>query len=56
MSLESAEKLFAVPRFRKYMTWFMFDEVNPEAGQIAPALAHNGQDETTSPRSDKKTG
>ncbi|MCU6210061.1 helix-turn-helix domain-containing protein [Morganella morganii] len=56
MSLESAEKLFAVPRFRKYMTWFMFDEVNPEAGQIAPALAHNGQDETTSLRSDKKTG
>lgn len=56
MPLESAIKLFALPRFRKYMTWFMFDEVNPKAGQIAPALAHNGQDETTSPRSDKKTG
>lgn len=56
MSLESAMKFFSIPRFRKYMTWFMFDEINPEAGQIAPALAHIGQDETMSLRSDKKTG
>ncbi|EKL3977736.1 helix-turn-helix transcriptional regulator [Morganella morganii] len=56
MPLESAIKIFSVPRFRKYMTWFMFDEINPEAGQIAPALAHSGQDETMSLRSDKKTG
>ena len=56
MSLESAERFFSIPRFRKYMTWFMFDEISPEAGQIAPALAHIGQDETMSLRSDKKTG
>lgn len=56
MSLESAMKFFSTPIFRKYMTWFMFDEINPEAGQIAPVLAHSGQDETMSRRSDKKTG
>ncbi|WP_048884171.1 helix-turn-helix transcriptional regulator [Morganella morganii] len=56
MPMEAGMKLFKHPRFRKYRDWFMFDEVNPEAGQIAPVLAHNGQDETTSPRSDKKTG
>lgn len=56
MSLESAMKFFAIPIFRKYMNWFMFDETDPEAGQIAPVLAHSGQDETMSRRSDKKTG
>ncbi|UBX30121.1 MULTISPECIES: helix-turn-helix transcriptional regulator [Arsenophonus] len=56
MSLESAEKLFSIARFRKYMDWFMFDETNPEAGQIAPALAHNGPEKTMSVQSKKKTG
>lgn len=56
MSLEAATKLFSIPRFRKYMTWFMFDEINPDAGQIAPALAHSGQDNTQSSHSDKKIG
>ncbi|HDU8617007.1 helix-turn-helix transcriptional regulator [Morganella morganii subsp. morganii] len=56
MPMEAGIKLFKHPRFRKYRDWFMFDEVNPEAGQIAPALAHNGPYETTSSRSDKKTG
>ncbi|MBQ0315649.1 helix-turn-helix transcriptional regulator [Providencia rettgeri] len=56
MSLESAMKFFKHPRFRKYRDWFMFDEVNPEAGQIAPALAHTGQENSGSPHSDKKTG
>ena len=56
MPMEAGIKLFKHPRFRKYRDWFMFDEVNPDAGQIAPALAHIGQDETTSPHSDKKTG
>ncbi|ENI1978050.1 transcriptional regulator, partial [Escherichia coli] len=36
--------------------WFMTDQVAPEAGQIAPALAHFGQNETTSPHSGQKTG
>ncbi|MDU7350614.1 MAG: helix-turn-helix transcriptional regulator [Citrobacter freundii] len=56
MSLENAKKFFKVQRFRKYRDWFMFDEVDPEAGQIAPALAHSGQDLTTSQHSGQKTG
>lgn len=56
MSLENAKKFFKVQRFRKYRDWFMFDEVDPEAGQIAPALAHYGQDETTSQHSGQKVG
>lgn len=56
MSIESAMKFFKHPRFRKYRDWFMFDETDPEAGQIAPALAHNGPETTNSQRSEKKTG
>lgn len=56
MPMEVGMKLFKHPRFRKYRDWFMFDETDPEAGQIAPALAHNGLETTTSPRSEKKTG
>lgn len=56
MSIESAMKFFKHPRFRKYRDWFMFDETDPEAGQIAPALAHSGLEITESPRSEKKTG
>lgn len=56
MSLESAMKFFKHPQFRKYRDWFMFDEVNPNAGQIAPALAHSGQDNMQSSHSDKKIG
>ncbi|MTB46211.1 helix-turn-helix transcriptional regulator [Providencia sp. wls1950] len=56
MTFESGVKIFAVKRFRKYRDWFMFDEVNPEAGQIAPALAHTGHENTESSPSDKKTG
>ena len=44
------------PRFNKYTLWFMTDQVSPESGQIAPALAHCGQDATTSQHSDQKTG
>ncbi|MGY3895767.1 helix-turn-helix domain-containing protein [Aeromonas enterica] len=50
------QKIFSLPRFRKYHSWFMFDEVSPEAGQIAPVLAHSGQDETGCSASGKKTG
>jgi len=48
--------IFSQPRFRKYHSWFMFDEVSPEAGQIAPVLAHVGQDSSALPPSDQKTG
>jgi transcriptional regulator with XRE-family HTH domain len=56
MPFEAGAKLFKVSRFRKYRDWFMFDEVSPEAGQIAPVLAHSGQDETACSASGKKTG
>jgi len=56
MPMEAGMKLFKHPRFRKYRDWFMFDEVDPESGQIAPALAHFGQDSTTSPQSGQKNG
>jgi DNA-binding XRE family transcriptional regulator len=56
MSMEAGIMFFKHPRFRKYRDWFMFDEINPESGQIAPVLAHFGQDVTTSSHSDKKTG
>lgn len=56
MSMDAGMKLFKVEKFRKYRDWFMFDEVDPSAGQIAPALAHFGQETTTSQHSDKKTG
>lgn len=49
-------KLLNPKRFRKYRDWFMFDETNPETGQIAPALAHCGQEETISQHSEKKIG
>ncbi len=48
-------KFFKRSRFRKYRDWFMFDEVNPETGQIAPALAHTRHENSGSPHSDKKT-
>ena len=56
MSLENAKKFFKVERFRKYRDWFMFDETDPATGQIAPALAHIGQDSTILHHSDQKTG
>lgn len=56
MSLENVQKLFKPTRFRKYRDWFLFDEVDPSSGQIAPALAHFGPENETSSHSDQKTG
>ncbi|MFC3393669.1 helix-turn-helix domain-containing protein [Brenneria rubrifaciens] len=42
--------------FEKYTLWLMTDKTAPEAGQIAPALAHIGPEETISPRSGQKAG
>ncbi|MDM8910199.1 helix-turn-helix transcriptional regulator, partial [Escherichia coli] len=39
-NLESTKKLLKAPMFRKYRDWFLFDEVEPKAGQVVPALAH----------------
>ncbi|MGX5337602.1 helix-turn-helix domain-containing protein [Citrobacter freundii] len=51
-----AMKILQHPRFSKYTLWFMTEQISPEAGQIAPALAHFGQQTTTCPHSDQKTG
>ncbi|MBZ7408185.1 helix-turn-helix transcriptional regulator [Klebsiella grimontii] len=49
-------KILNTPRFEKYALWFMTGKIAPESGQIAPALAHFGQDETASQPSDQKIG
>jgi transcriptional regulator with XRE-family HTH domain len=49
-------KILNNPKFMKYTMWFITDQIAPEAGQIAPALAHFGQGTTTSPQSEQKTG
>ncbi|MGY4027469.1 helix-turn-helix domain-containing protein [Aeromonas rivuli] len=56
MPFEAGAKLFKITRFRKYRDWYMFDEISPESGQIAPVLAHFGQDDNGLPPSDQQTG
>lgn len=53
---EVTMKILSHPKFLKYTMWFMTGETAPEAGQIAPALAHIGLEPTTSHHSEKKTG
>ncbi|EAP5230864.1 helix-turn-helix transcriptional regulator [Salmonella enterica] len=54
--LEITIKLFKHPRFRKYRDWFLFDETEPKAGQIVPALAHIGQEDSESSHYGENTG
>ncbi|EGY7161047.1 helix-turn-helix transcriptional regulator [Salmonella enterica subsp. enterica serovar Bareilly] len=54
--LEITIKLFKHPRFRKYRDWFLFDETEPKAGQVVPALAHIGQDDSELSHYGSKTG
>lgn len=49
-------KITQHPRFAKYTLWLMTDKTAPQAGQIAPALAHIGPESTGSDRSEKQTG
>ncbi|KNA29562.1 XRE family transcriptional regulator [Pantoea ananatis] len=56
MTLEAAVSIFGHPRFHKYQDWFMYDRIDPTRGQIAPALAHYGQETTQSDPSGKQTG
>lgn len=56
MTLEAAVSIFGHPRFHKYQDWFMYDRIDPSRGQIAPALAHYGQETTQSDPSGKQTG
>lgn len=54
MGIQAVMKILNHPQFKKYTMWFMTETISPEAGQIAPALAHFGQQTTTSPHSDQK--
>ncbi|EOT6748806.1 helix-turn-helix domain-containing protein [Escherichia coli] len=49
-------KILNCPRFEKYALWFMTGKIAPESGQIAPALAHYGQEPTDLPPSERKIG
>ena len=39
-------KITMHPTFQKYALWLMTDKTAPDAGQIAPALAHIGPEST----------
>lgn len=49
-------KILQHPRFIKYTLWMMTGQTAPESGQIAPALAHSGQESAESSQSEKKIG
>ncbi|MGM3189241.1 MULTISPECIES: helix-turn-helix domain-containing protein [Pectobacteriaceae] len=49
-------KITMHPTFQKYTLWLMTDKTAPEAGQIAPALAHIGPEETKSHQSNQNIG
>lgn len=49
-------KITTHPQFQKYALWLMTDKTAPQAGQIAPAFAHIGQEPTESDHSEKETG
>lgn len=55
-STEVVMRMLNHPQLEKYTLWFITDKVSPESGQIAPALAHAGQDETGYSASGQKTG
>lgn len=56
IGMKTLQKILGAPRFKKYTMWFLFDEIDPEAGQIAPALAHLGRDGAELQQSDKSAG
>lgn len=55
-SLESTKKIFKSPIFRKYRDWFLFDETDPKVGQVVPALAHIGLEDSELSHYGTKTG
>ena len=55
-SMEVAQRILTSPQFTKYTLWLMTGLTDPGSGQIAPALAHYGQEKQDSPHSDLKTG
>lgn len=55
-SVEVVMKMLSHPQLEKYTLWFMTGKVSPESGQVAPALAHVGQEKTDCSVSGQKTG
>ncbi|EOK5539529.1 helix-turn-helix domain-containing protein [Enterobacter ludwigii] len=55
-SLTNMLMITSKARFEKYTLWLMTGKTAPQAGQIAPAFAHNGQEPTKSDQSEKKIG
>ncbi|HAT2782708.1 TPA: helix-turn-helix transcriptional regulator [Citrobacter koseri] len=54
--IQIVTQIVNTPSFKKYTLWIMTGETAPQAGQIAPALAHIGQESTESDHSEKQTG
>ncbi|EFB1942680.1 helix-turn-helix transcriptional regulator [Escherichia coli] len=54
--IQIVTQIVNTPLFKKYTLWIMTDETAPQAGQIAPAFAHIGQESTESDHSEKQTG
>ncbi|WP_312156282.1 helix-turn-helix domain-containing protein [Lelliottia nimipressuralis] len=50
------DKVVHHPKLEKYTLWLMTDKTAPAAGQIAPPLSPDGQDETKSSRSGQRAG
>ncbi|PWC10907.1 transcriptional regulator [Brenneria roseae subsp. americana] len=54
--IQVVSQVVNTPSFKKYTLWIMTGDTAPQAGQIAPALAHIGPDSTQSGHSEKQTG
>lgn len=52
----TVEKVLSVPSMQKYTLWLMTDKTAPQAGQISPALSHNGPQDQEYSQSGKSTG
>ncbi|HHF8104478.1 TPA: helix-turn-helix domain-containing protein [Escherichia coli] len=53
---EVLESVIEVQMFEKYTLWLMTDKTAPVAGQIAPPLSPDGQDDKKSSHSTRKVG
>ncbi|HHK9582563.1 TPA: helix-turn-helix domain-containing protein [Citrobacter braakii] len=53
---EVLESVIEVHMFEKYTLWLMTDKTAPIAGQIAPPLSPDGQDDKKSSHSTRKVG
>lgn len=54
--IQVVTQIVNTPQLLKYTLWLMTDKTAPQAGQIAPALAHIGPESTESDQSGKQTG